>query len=349
MSAKQRREKSGKEFYEIDTDESLSLSSTPVDSKSAYHSDNEYQDILDHNHEQIGEFQTRLYAEHSRAILIVLQGMDTSGKDGAIKHVMSGVNPQGCQVVSFRAPTSTELDHDFLWRVNCALPARGHIGIFNRSYYEEVLITHIHPELLVDEMLPSGAEHGAKFWKHRYQDIVNHEKYLHRQGYDIIKIFIHISKDEQKKRLLERFQDTNKHWKISEGDVRERKFWREYQAAYEDCIRHTASKCCPWYIVPGEDKKDARLAISKILVQRFNGLDLAYPKLTSAQNQKLNDLQAELLKSSRMRSLVTVLHSMKTTMSLLPGGTYVLLRFSQGRHYPTTVRKFPVCDRSRDS
>jgi PPK2 family polyphosphate:nucleotide phosphotransferase len=289
--------KSGKDFYEICSDEPLSLRRIPVKSKTTHHSDKQYQDIMEHNHAQIGEFQTRLYAEHSRAVLIVLQGMDTSGKDGTIKHVMSGVNPQGCQVVSFKTPTSTDLDHDFLWRVNCALPIRGHIGIFNRSYYEEVLITHIHTNLIDDEMLPAGTKHGAKFWKHRYQDIVNHENYLHRQGYEIIKFFIHISKDEQKKRLLHRFEDKNKHWKISQSDVRERKFWREYQTAYEECIGHTASKSCPWYIVPGDDKKEAQLTISKILVHRLQALDLDYPKLTSDQEQKLDELKAELLKS----------------------------------------------------
>ena len=229
-------------FYKITSDKSLSLTDFPVKLKSVFKSEELYEEILESNHAQLGEFQTRLYAGHSRAVLIVLQGMDTSGKDGAIKHVMSGVNPQGCQVVSFKPPTSTELDHDFLWRVNCALPPRGIIGIFNRSYYEEVLITHVHPDLIALEKLPTGLQHDKSFWKHRYEDILNHEKYLHRQGYEIIKIFIHISKEEQKTRLLHRFNDPKKLWKISEGDVRERSYWDEYQAAYELCIRHTASK-----------------------------------------------------------------------------------------------------------
>ena len=284
------------EYLEITTDHDFSLKKCPVKVKHKKVTGQKYQKNLHMNMSLISELQTRLYAEHSRALLIVLQGMDTSGKDGAIKHVMSGINPQGCQVVSFKAPSQTELDHDFLWRVNRALPPRGHIGIFNRSYYEEVLITQIHPERLQDERLPSGSKHNKSFWQHRYQDIVSHEKYLHRQGYEILKIFIHISKKEQRKRLLERFSNPDKHWKISEGDVRERQFWHDYQKSYERCIQHTSSKCCPWYVVAGDDKKAARLTISKLLVERLRSLDLQYPKLTSAQNQKLEKLQAELLK-----------------------------------------------------
>ena len=278
----------------ITSSESLQLNKVPTRSKPNYNSDTEYQKLLDHNHAALGEFQTKLYAGHERSVLIVLQGMDTSGKDGAIKHVMSGVNPQGCQVVSFKSPTTKELDHDFLWRVNCALPERGQIGIFNRSYYEEVLITLIHPKLLRDERLPAGVKHDDAFWRHRYLDIVHHEKYLHRQGYELIKIFIHISKAEQKERLNARFQDPKKQWKISEGDVRERSFWHEYQKAYEQCISRTASKSCPWYIVPGDDKKSARLSISQILIDHFTDMNLAYPKLNLEQKRKLMDLKAQL-------------------------------------------------------
>jgi PPK2 family polyphosphate:nucleotide phosphotransferase len=222
--------------------------------------------------------------------------MDTSGKDGAIKHVMSGVNPQGCSVVSFKIPTSTDLDHDFLWRVNQALPGRGQIGIFNRSYYEEVLITRVHPELLEKEKLPSGKKIEKTFWKDRYQDIVNHEQYLHRQGYEIIKIFIHISKETQKERLLDRFQDPEKNWKISEGDFNERGFWKEYQTAHEECVRNTASKHCPWYIVPGDDKKNARLIVSEIIVDRLKKMELKYPKLNIEDRLKLEKLKTLLEK-----------------------------------------------------
>jgi PPK2 family polyphosphate:nucleotide phosphotransferase len=222
--------------------------------------------------------------------------MDTAGKDGAIKHVMSGVNPQGCSVVSFKSPTFKELEHDFLWRSSIALPARGMIGIFNRSYYEETLVTRVHPELLEAQKLPTGSEHGEKFWNSRFEDIISFEQYLRRQGYEIVKIFIHISKNEQKHRLVERFNDPKKHWKISEGDVHERKFWREYQAAYQECLKHTSSKTCPWYIVPGDDKLGARMSIAQILVERFEELKLEIPKLSQEEKKKLKALKGILAK-----------------------------------------------------
>ena len=283
-----------KDYFEIRSQKDLKLPKIPAKVKPRYRSEREYKALLAHNHSRLEEFQTLLYANHARSMLIVFQGMDTAGKDGAIKHVMSGVNPQGCSVISFKTPTSNELDHDFLWRVNRALPARGLIGIFNRSYYEEALITRVHPELLEKEKLPSGNEHDEKFWRSRYLDIVNHEEYLHRQGYEIVKIFIHISKDEQKRRLKDRFRDPKKHWKISEGDIRERVFWKEYQKAYEACLRHTASENSPWYIVPGNDKENARLSISQILVDRFKKMGLKYPKLKHDEKKKLKKLKAML-------------------------------------------------------
>jgi PPK2 family polyphosphate:nucleotide phosphotransferase len=249
---------------------------------------------LDKNIGCLSDQQTLLYANHERSMLIIFQGMDTAGKDGAIKHVMSGVNPQGCSVVSFKTPTTKELEHDFLWRANLVLPERGMIGIFNRSYYEEALITRVHPELLKAEKLPSGKQHDSVFWKFRYHDIVHYEKYLHRQGYEIIKIFIHISKKEQKKRLSSRFNDPKKVWKIAESDVRERAFWKEYQVAYQECLEQTSSKSGPWYIVPGDDKESARLCISQILAERFKSLKLKYPKLTSHEEKKLKKLKAVL-------------------------------------------------------
>lgn len=285
-----------RDYFEIKSAKRLKLATIPVKIKPRYKSDQEYKIQLHKNHNRLEEFQTLLYANHSRAMLIIFQGMDTSGKDGAIKHVMSGVNPQGCSVVSFKTPTSTELDHDFLWRANRVLPSRGLIGIFNRSYYEEALITRVHPNLLEVEKLPTGTKHSETFWKFRYRDIVNYEKYLHRQGYEIVKIFIHVSKNEQKRRLLDRFQNPTKIWKISEGDVRERSFWKEYQAAYEECIRHTSSKSSPWYVVPGDDKENARLSISQILVDRFEKMQLEYPKLNSEEKKKLKKLKALLAK-----------------------------------------------------
>ena len=283
-----------KDYFEIKSKKNIKLAHIPVKLKSEYGSDKQYNKLLDDKHSRIEEFQTLLYSSHSKSLLIVFQGMDTAGKDGAIKHVMSGVNPQGCTVASFKTPTSTELDHDFLWRVNRVLPARGQIGIFNRSYYEEALITRVHPKILEQEKLPTGKKHGKKFWQFRYHDIVNHEKYLHRQGYEIIKIFIHISKAEQKRRLLDRFQDPKKLWKISKSDIRERSYWKEYQEAYEECIGHTASKNSPWYIVPGDDKKNARLIISEILVDRFKKMKLKYPKLKPEEKNKLKKLHSML-------------------------------------------------------
>jgi PPK2 family polyphosphate:nucleotide phosphotransferase len=286
----------GAGHFEIKTKQSLKLSKIPSKLKPRYDSENDYAAQLERDRARLEEFQTLLYANHARSMLIIFQGMDTAGKDGAIKHVMTGVNPQGCSVVSFKTPTSNELDHDYLWRVNRALPDRGLIGIFNRSYYEEALITRVHPELLKAERLPSGSRHDAAFWKFRYRDIVNYEKYLHRQGYEIVKIFIHISKDEQKRRLLDRFKDLKKNWKISEGDIRERGFWKQYQAAYEECIEHTSSKSSPWYIVPGDDKENARLIISRILADRFKIMDLKYPQLTKDEEGKLKNLKSLLAK-----------------------------------------------------
>ncbi|MBC7538488.1 MAG: polyphosphate kinase 2 family protein [Bacteriovorax sp.] len=288
--------KKSKGRFEVNSDKHLKLSKIPVEMKSFYKSEDHYKALLEEKKIFLEEYQTRLYADHSRSLLIVFQGMDTSGKDGAIKHVMSGVNPQGCVVISFKEPTSIELDHDFLWRVNMNLPTRGQIGIFNRSYYEDVLITRVHPKLLKKGFISSSKKLGKNFWKDRYQDITNHEHYLHRQGYKIVKIFIHISKEEQKKRLLERFQDSKKLWKISEGDFQERRYWKEYQTAYEDCIRNTSSKYCPWYIVPGDDKKNARLIIAEIVVDSLKEMGLKYPKLAPEERLKLEKLKSLLEK-----------------------------------------------------
>lgn len=284
-----------KNYIEIKSTGDVKLSDIPVQLKPEYRSHKEYKKLLDDNHRRLEEYQTLLYANHEKAVVIIFQGMDTSGKDGAIKHVMSGVNPQGCTVVSFKTPTSEELDHDFLWKAHRALPARGQIGIFNRSYYEEVLITRVHPKILEGEKLPVTKKYDKTFWKFRYQDIVNHEKYLHRQGYEIIKIFIHISKEEQKRRLLSRFQDPKKIWKISESDVHERKFWKDYQTAYQECIGQTVSKSSPWYIVPGDDKDNARLSIAQILVDRFEKMKLSYPVLKPAEKEKLKKMKSLLV------------------------------------------------------
>jgi PPK2 family polyphosphate:nucleotide phosphotransferase len=283
-----------KDYFEIKSKKRVDLKKLPTRIKPCYRDNKEYQALLNANQSILEESQVLLYSNHASSMLIIFQGMDTAGKDGAIAHVMSGVNPQGCSVVSFKSPTATELDHDFLWRTNRALPARGQIGIFNRSYYEEALITRVHPELLERERIPIGNGHGKTFWHHRYRDIVNYEKYLLRQGYNVVKVFIHISKDEQKKRLLARFDDPKKTWKISEGDVRERRFWKQYQKAYEQCLEYTSSEASPWYVVPGDDKESARLSISQILVDRFNAMRLAYPKLSRADRSNLKNLKSSL-------------------------------------------------------
>jgi PPK2 family polyphosphate:nucleotide phosphotransferase len=272
------------------------LKKIPTHVKHLYSSGKEYEALLDGKRKTLEELQDLLYAGQKRAVLILFQGMDTSGKDGAIKHVMSGVNPQGCTVTSFKVPTSHELNHDFLWRVSRALPERGRIGIFNRSYYEEVLVTRVHPELLIAEKLPTGKDHGKDFWKKRYEDIVSYENYLHRQGIEIIKVFIHISKKEQKYRLLQRFDNPNKLWKISESDIHERLFWDQYSDAYEECISNTSTEQCPWYVVPGDDKKNARLMISELIVKRMKKLDLAYPVVSGEEKQNLKKLKAQLEK-----------------------------------------------------
>ncbi len=283
-----------KSFFTIRSNKKIKLSHFPTETKPDYKSQIQYRKKLTHYHDELGDAQTKLYAEGSRAIVVVFQGMDTSGKDGAIKHVMSGVNPQGCQVTSFKEPTATELTHDFFWRVNKALPPRGQIGIFNRSYYEETLITRVHPQLLEAEKLPTGPKSDSKFWKKRYEFIVHQEKYLKAQGYEIIKIFLHISKDEQKRRLLDRFNNPKKIWKLSKSDLVEREFWSEYQKAYEECLGSTVSKHCPWYVVPGDNKENARLAISKILLERIAEMNLKFPQLSENETRKLKKYRALL-------------------------------------------------------
>lgn len=271
----------------------IRLARVPTRPKESSLTENEIAKLLEESRERLVELQTMLYASHERSVLIIFQGMDTSGKDSAIKNVMSGVNPQGCRVTSFKTPSSQELDHDFLWKANTALPGRGEIGIFNRSYYEEILITHVHPELLENEHLPVKS-FDKKFWKKRYEDILHFEQHLHREGYEVIKIFLHISKDEQRRRLLSRFEDSKKLWKIDVSDIRERSFWKQYQTAYEKCLGNTASKHAPWYLVSGDDKPQARLAISEIIVSRLESLKLRFPQLTRAQRAKLADMKSIL-------------------------------------------------------
>jgi PPK2 family polyphosphate:nucleotide phosphotransferase len=236
----------------------------------------------------MAELQDRLYAQGHWAVLLIFQAMDAAGKDGAIKHVMSGVNPQGCQVFSFKSPTSEELNHDYLWRCLKCLPERGRIGIFNRSYYEETLVVRVHPEILANQRLPPALV-TKDVWKERFQDIRGVERYLARNGMAILKFFLHISKEEQKKRFLERIDEPEKNWKFSESDVKEREHWDDYMEAYEDMIRNTATKSAPWYVVPADNKWFARIVVASAVIDALDSLDLKYPK---ADDRKLKELAA---------------------------------------------------------
>jgi PPK2 family polyphosphate:nucleotide phosphotransferase len=244
--------------------------------------------------EALAELQDRLYAQDRWAVLLVFQAMDAAGKDGTIKHVMSGINPQGCEVFSFKAPSDEELDHDYLWRSMKSLPQRGRIGIFNRSYYEEVLVVRVHDELLARQKLPPELV-TKDIWKKRYKDIRNFEKYLTRNGIVIRKFFLHVSKKEQKKRFLERLEDPEKNWKFSVSDIKERAFWSDYMTAYEDAIRQTASKDAPWYVVPADNKWFTRVVVAAAVVDTLGSLGLSYPKVDKERRKGLVEAKRALL------------------------------------------------------
>jgi PPK2 family polyphosphate:nucleotide phosphotransferase len=250
--------------------------------------------------ELLSEMQDRLFAQNRWSVLIVIQAMDAAGKDSAIKHVMSGVNPQGCEVTSFKTPSTEELNHDFLWRCSKRVPERGRIGIFNRSYYEEVLVVRVHPELVEGERLPD-AHAGAKLWKQRYKDIRGFERYLTDNGTLIRKIYLHVSRDEQKRRFLERLGNPEKFWKFSAADVRERRYWKEYMAAYEDAIRATATPEAPWYVVPADNKWFTRIVISSAIIDALASIDVDYPKVTGAKIKEFAAAKRALLAEGKVR------------------------------------------------
>jgi len=250
-------------------------------------------EILEANRASLAESQELLWASNLYSILIVLQGMDTSGKDGTIKHVMAGVNPQGCRVTSFKVPTSEETDHNFLWRYTRALPARGEIGIFNRSYYEDVLVVKVHPELLDNQQLPPG-KRGDKFWNARYDDINAFERHLVQNGTFIMKFFLHISREEQKKRLLDRLEDKEKYWKFALSDLAERQFWDDYQTAYEMMLSKTSTDTAPWYIIPADYKWIARSLIADIISTKIRSLDLKYPEVAEETLKQLEVAREKL-------------------------------------------------------
>jgi PPK2 family polyphosphate:nucleotide phosphotransferase len=255
--------------------------------KGGYKSHAHAQSKLEDNVQRLAKYQDLLYSSHTYALLLVLQAMDAAGKDGTIKHVMSGVNPEGCEVFSFKAPSEHELSHDFLWRTYRELPQRGHIGIFNRSYYEEALVVRVHRDLLQREHLPGFTAPGKKFWQHRFESINDVERHLVRNGTVILKFFLHVSKAEQEKRFLERLNDAKKNWKFSEADLHERLRWDDYMAAYEDMINHTSTEHAPWYIIPADHKWFTHLTVSNIVVDTLKKMDLKYPTPTNAQRAQL--------------------------------------------------------------
>ncbi len=253
-----------------------------------------YKKLLCDHVAELSSLQRMHYASNRGALLLIFQGMDTAGKDGVIRHVMSGINPQGCQVFNFKQPNAGELEHDFLWRTTCRLPERGRIGIFNRSYYEEVLIVRVHPELLAKQRLPDKLPDAQTIWKDRYRSIADLEAHLHRNGTRIIKFFLHLSKDEQRSRFLKRIDEPEKNWKFSSADISERKYWDQYMQAYAECLSATSSAAAPWYVVPADDKKNARLIVSQIVLEAFRDLDVAYPKVTAKRRKELKSIRDRL-------------------------------------------------------
>jgi PPK2 family polyphosphate:nucleotide phosphotransferase len=282
--------------YRVTPDKKVDLGKWPTIVDPYYKSTKEYKEILLRHLEKLSSLQQLHYASHHQALLLIFQGMDAAGKDGAIRHVMSGVNPEGCEVFSFKQPSAEELEHDFLWRTTCRLPERGRIGIFNRSYYEEVLVVRVHPELLRGQGLAQELRNGKNIWVQRYGSIVDLEKHLHRNGTQIVKIFLHLSFDEQRKRFLERIDEPEKNWKFSTADIHERKYWKHYMKAYEDCFHATSSHHAPWYIVPADDKENARLIVSQIVLDALGELKMAYPKTTAKRRLELRAIKKLLAK-----------------------------------------------------
>ena len=281
--------------YRVPEGKAVRLEKWPTLVKPVYKSKKAYAKLLQEQVEELSALQRLHYASDRYAVLLIFQAMDAAGKDGAIRHVMSGVNPQGCQVFSFKHPSATELDHDFLWRTTQALPERGRIGIFNRSYYEEVLIVRVHPEILREQRLPDGLLNEKTVWQARYRSIVDLENHLYRNGTRITKFFLHLSEEEQRKRFLDRIDAPEKNWKFSLADIEERKFWKQYMRAYEDCLGATSSATAPWYVVPADDKENARLIIAQIVVDTFKALKMDYPETDAKRRKELLAIRRELV------------------------------------------------------
>jgi len=284
---------SSKDFRVEEGDE-VDLGTWATKVEPVYESKDQYHKLLQDHVGQLSSLQQLHYASNRYAVLLIFQAMDAAGKDGAIRHVMSGVNPQGCQVFSFKHPSPAELQHDFLWRTTRDLPERGRIGIFNRSYYEEVLIVRVHPEILRSEGIPDAPDDEKAIWRDRYRSIVNLERHLHVNGTRIVKFYLHLSKEEQRKRFLARIDEPEKNWKFSLADITERKYWKQYMKAYEECLGATSTREAPWYVVPADDKENARLIVSQIILDTLEGLEMSYPKTTDERHQELLEIRKQL-------------------------------------------------------
>ncbi len=280
--------------FRVHEGDEVNLEKWPTNTDPIYKSKKQYKALLEDHIAQLSDQQRLLYADDRHAVLLIFQAMDAAGKDGAIRHVMSGVNPQGCQVFSFKRPSADELEHDFLWRTTRDLPARGKIGIFNRSYYEEVLILRVHPDLLRAEGLPDADK--KKVWHHRYRSILDLERHLHESGTRIVKLFLHLSKDEQRQRFLARIDEPEKNWKFSLGDIEERKFWDRYMEVYGDCLGATSTEHSPWYVVPADDKENARLIVSQIVLNTLEDLKMSYPLVSASRRKELLAIRKRLEK-----------------------------------------------------
>jgi PPK2 family polyphosphate:nucleotide phosphotransferase len=275
----------------------VNLANWPTVSKPVYQSKQAYRRMLEEHVHQLSTLQRLLYADNRYCLLLIFQAMDAAGKDGAIAHIMSGVNPQGCKVFSFKHPNQTELEHDFLWRTTRALPQRGQIGIFNRSYYEEVLIARVHRKILRAEQLPP-VEMKQSLWQGRFDSIVDLEQHLHRNGTVVLKFFLHISAEEQRQRFLQRIDDPDKNWKFSMADMAERAYWKKYMRAYAECLGATSTAEAPWYVIPSDDKKNARLIVSRIILDTLRSLQLSYPKVDAARRRELQKIRDLLVAKS---------------------------------------------------
>jgi PPK2 family polyphosphate:nucleotide phosphotransferase len=279
------------EEFRVHPGKEFRLGDRPTVIKPFCKSKKQYRKTLESHVEELSSLQQLHYASHRYALLLIFQGIDAAGKDGAIRHVMSGVNPEGCEVYSFKQPSAEELEHDFLWRTTCRLPERGRIGIFNRSYYEEVLVVRVHPEILRNEGLSEELRDEKTVWEERYRSIENFETHLHLNGTHVVKIFLHLSQEEQRKRFLERIDEPDKNWKFSLADIHERKYWKQYAEAFEECLNATSTQASPWFVVPADDKENARLIVSRIVMDALKDLKMSYPKTTAKRKAELQAIR----------------------------------------------------------